>query len=122
MTKKQAMKYCVKCAKRDNCTVPCAPVEALLSQVSTRPEHDRELPKEFVRQYIANMQWPEPRSSKKRLILELFFLDGREQKDIPFIVGTDRHYVSRVLCTEKKRIRSCINSTLLYKKTASKKM
>lgn len=94
--------YCSKCKKRDTCTELCAPVEALLSEVTTRAEHDRELPREFTKRFKNTQEWLESRKTKKQLIIELYFIDGRRQSDIVLIVGCSQPYVSKVIRQAKK--------------------
>jgi len=105
MTKEAERLYCAKCKHRPTCDVPCAPVEELLRTVETRDEHTGELPRAFIEQLQNSDDWPESGKTKKRLILELYFLDGREQHEIEYIVGTTQQYVSRVIVAEKKRLR-----------------
>ena len=116
MKKLTARMYCEKCCHRSTCVKPCAPVEALLRTVETRDENNGELPRSFVEKLQAGDEWPESGKTKKRLILELYFIDGREQKDIPFLVSTDRHYVCKVINAEKKRIRSAVKPNVVQKK------
>jgi hypothetical protein len=106
MKKLTARMYCEKCCHRDTCVKPCAPVEALLRSVETRDENNGELPRSFVEKLQADDEWPESGKTKKRLILELYFIDGREGKEIDFIVGCCREYRTRVINAEKRRVRS----------------
>jgi len=106
MKKLTARMYCEKCCHRSTCVKPCAPVEALLRSVETRDENNGKLPRSFVEKLQAGDEWPESGKTKKRLILELYFIDGREQHEIEYIVGTTQQYVSRVIVAEKRRVRS----------------
>lgn len=104
MTKRTVLRmYCEKCRKRSTCTELCAPVEALLRSVETRDENNGELPSAFIEQLQNSDDWPESGKTKKRLILELYFLDGRSGPDIDYIVGCSRVYRSRIINAEKKR-------------------
>lgn len=107
MTKRTVLRmYCEKCRKRSTCTELCAPVDALLRSVETRDENNGELPRQFVEQLQTGDEWPETGKTKKRLILELYFVDNREQHEIIFITGATQAYISRVVNAEKRRIRA----------------
>lgn len=107
MTRKAVERlYCEKCPNRDVCKAPCPPVEALLKSVQTRDEHMGELPRRFVDQIQAGEEWPVSGKTKKQLILELHFIDGRTGPEIDLIVGCSRVYRSRIINAEYRRIRA----------------
>jgi len=96
--------YCAKCKHRDTCTVPCAPVEALLESV-TGSEGER-LSKEF-KDHVKNTigHWYGSSKTKKQQIIELYFLGNRRQRDIVYLVSSHKQYVSLVVRAEKERRR-----------------
>lgn len=103
--------YCAKCKNRPTCTTPCTPVELLLKTVTTREEHERELPREFVRQTRCLEDYPEPDCSKKQLIIDLFYLDGRTRKEISLLVGATYEQVKKTIQRENLRIRAKVASS-----------
>jgi len=106
MSTKNNLKYCSKCKKKDTCAEMCAPVEALLSQVTTRPEHQGKLPQDYTLRFKNVKTWPTPKESKEQLIIDLYFIDGRKQSEIVLIVGCAKSYVSKTVKSYKEKINS----------------
>lgn len=49
-------------------------------------------------------EWPEFVGDKKRLVLELFFLDQRKQCEIVEMTGLSKGYVSQIISKAKRKI------------------
>lgn len=109
MTKNIDRLYCAKCRNRATCQQPCTPVELLLKSVTTKEEHDRDLPREFTEKYKITQSWPESVKGKKKLICELFYLDGRTRREISLLVSAGYKYVCKVIAIENRRIRAAVS-------------